>query len=358
MDRSAPCIDFALIGHQENWEKVSQLVNAMRNNEGIEELDIETIKQIFSYIPPRPVFDIQVNSINNKSVHGVYIETFIAPDQLDSKHLHQNLSKVKEACICATKLGVNIVSLGGFTSIVLETGNASLQNIEHNYFKTGNSLTAAFICEGINKASAQKRIQIADSSLLVIGSTGDIGSACVRYFSRKVKKLLLNARLEKRLQQQADELKKETIQCTASVNLNQLIPEADIIICVASSPVNEWDIKLLKANVIICDAGYPKNIVESLPAHLKKNSFNGGMGYNKLGFHFTPSYMKAFYSYPVPSASHGCLLESIVLSMEKKYEAFSTGRGSITLEKMNTILQMAKKNQIVLSPFFNSEGAW
>lgn len=358
MDHTTPRLDFALIGHQESWDKVTLLINTMRQMEGSDLLPPDTIKEIFPFIPPRKVFDIKVNRLNGEPVYGIYIETFISPDNLGIKHLQQNLSKVKEACLCAANEGAKIVSLGGFTSIVLEASNSPLQEIKNTFFTTGNTLTAAFICEGIKKACIENKIDIHKSSLLIIGSTGDIGSACVNYFSGIANKLLLCARNVKQLQQQAISLQENNIHCKASVDLNLLLPEADIILFVASSPVVEWKTSLIKDDVIICDAGYPKNMIQQLPPHLKKRIFCGGMGHVAAGFHFTPRYMESFYKYPCDNASHGCLLECIVLSMEKNYLAYSIGRGNITKENMNAILQMSKKNGIEVAPFFNAEELW
>ncbi|RTL60257.1 MAG: hypothetical protein EKK37_05310 [Sphingobacteriales bacterium] len=358
MDHSAPRIDFALIGHQENWQKVEILVNTMRKMEGTEPLSLAAIKDIYPYIPPRKVFDITVNTLRGEPVQGIYVETFISPEHINIKHLQQNLSKVKAACICAASEGARIASLGGFTSIVLEAAGNPLQEVKNTFFTTGNTLTASFICKGIIKACEQKGKDIHQCKLLVVGSTGDIGSACVNYFAGVIHSLLLCARNNKQLQQQAASLQEKDINCQASVSLNALLPQADIIILVASSPVENWDTNLLKETVIICDAGYPKNIIRHLPVHLKQSIFCGGMGFISPGFYFTPKYMEDFYQYPCAGVSHGCLLESIVLSMEKKFEAFSTGRGNISKEKMEIILAMSKRNGIDVSPFFNTEEIW
>ncbi|WP_332910524.1 hypothetical protein [Algoriphagus boritolerans] len=83
---------------------------------------------------------------------------------------------------------MDVVALGGFTSIILESGGANLQAIQGTKFTTGNTLTAALIADSLVKACQKWNQPLKDSTLLIIGSTGDIGSACVRYFSNKVKK--------------------------------------------------------------------------------------------------------------------------------------------------------------------------
>src|ERR1019366_6274977 len=141
----------------------------------------------------------------------------------------------KKACEVAALLGASVVSLGGFSSIILETANQSITNIDNTFFTTGNTLTAAFITKGVEKACEHWEIKLEDSKMLIIGSTGDIGSACVSYFSGKVSELLLCARQPGPLQKQSHELTLKGIRHISSTSLKDIVPKADIVISVASS---------------------------------------------------------------------------------------------------------------------------
>ena len=79
------------------------------------------------------------------------------------------------------------------------------------------------------KAAMQKNISLTDSSVLIIGATGDIGMACTYYLKNKMGKLLLCARNEHRLDKIARELMKENIPLAYSTSLHELIPEADVV---------------------------------------------------------------------------------------------------------------------------------
>jgi fatty aldehyde-generating acyl-ACP reductase len=182
-------IDFALIGHQDCWKKITGFVDFLSERP----LPAEKISEVYSFIPPRKIFDIEIQSITGEKVNGCYIETFISPDELGVRHWKKNVIKVKEAAACARKLHANVAALGGFTSIVLEGRNDTLNDGASTKFTTGNSLTAAFIVKSVEKACRKFDKKLEDQQLLVIGATGDIGSACVKYFSGKVKKLLLCA---------------------------------------------------------------------------------------------------------------------------------------------------------------------
>ena len=354
MDHSTPSLDFAAIGHQDNWENISSFINGIRTAEQ-EKLSVEKIKDIFSFIPPRDLFRAKVKSKTGVEINGVYIETFIDPDKLDSQYIRSNITKVVDAILCAKKMGAKIVTLGGFTSIVLE-GNFNLFPQDETKFTTGNTLTAAYIVKGIEKAALQHKIDIQESAILIIGATGDIGIACVNYLKNKSKKLLLNARNNQRLASLSKQLTEENIDVNFSVSVEQLIAEADIIICVASST----GIKLTnsKKGVLICDAGYPKNLETQIEDNIDINIFHGGMGQVSQGFNFTPDYSNSIYRYPAPNIIHGCLLEAIVLAFENKIENYSAGKGNITVDKMEEIYALSLKHGITVAPFYNSKGVW
>ncbi|MDH4058911.1 MAG: hypothetical protein OEU76_09100, partial [Cyclobacteriaceae bacterium] len=233
MDSTSSGLDFAVIGHQDNWHNISAFINDIRVGEQ-DKLSLEKIRNIFSFIPPRDLFRVRFKSKTGTEVNGVYIDTFIDPDKLDAQFIRINVDKVKSAISHAKKLGARIVALGGFTSIVLE-GNLHSFSTGETKFTTGNSLTAAYIVKGIERAAFRKDIDLRESSILIVGASGDIGTACISYLKAKVKKILLCARNKYRLEKLSQELEKEDISVKYSLNMQDLIPEADVIIGVASS---------------------------------------------------------------------------------------------------------------------------
>jgi predicted amino acid dehydrogenase len=231
-------------------------VNDLRADDPVK-LSQEQIQTIFPYFPPRDLFRIKVRSTTGSEIKGVYIETFIDPSKLDAQSLRTNINKVRSAVAHATKMGARIVAMGGFTSILLEGNLDSFTTVETK-FTTGNTLTTAFIVKGVEQTSAQLNISLENSTILFIGATGDIGLACVDYFKHKVKKLLLCARNQMRLQTLAKALLKEKVPVAYSTSLEDLVSEADIIISTASSAGIKLD--HCKKGVLICDAGFPKNL--------------------------------------------------------------------------------------------------
>ena len=354
MDSSTPSIDFAVIGHQDSWQHIAAFINGIRTH-GQDALPDQEIKNIFSFIPPRDIFRMSVKSKTGAELKGVYIETFISPDQLGTSSVRTNISKVHKAISWAKKMEAKMVTLGGFTSIVLE-GLLDSFSPEMTKFTTGNTLTAAFIVKGIEKAAQRLDINLQDSTILMVGATGDIGTACTHYFKKKVKKLLLCARNHQRLMTLSQNLITENVAVKYSIRLQDLTPEADVIICVASS--SDIELKSCKNNVLICDAGYPKNLESGLENVSSFHLFHGGMGQVNHGFHFIPDYSTHLYQYAAPNISHGCILEAIVLAFENKFESYSQGKGNISTERIDEIYTLALKHGITMAPFYNTNGLW
>ncbi len=353
MDSTTAGLDFAAIGHQDSWKNIGAFVNSIRTTE-MEKLSDEKVKASFSYIPPRDVFRVKVKSSTGIEINGAYIETFIDPDKLDNRFIKTNISKVMQALAWAEKMGAGIATLGGFTSILLE-GNLNSFSSSHTKFTTGNTLTAAYIVKGIEKAAAKYAIDIKNASILIVGATGDIGTACVQYFKHKAKKLLLCGRNIQRLENLSAKLLQEGVHVQYADAANKLTADADIVICVAST--TGMQLGNYKKTVLICDAGYPKNLennIEGCGGYL----FHGGMGQVSSGYSFNPDYSTSMYHYPAPFVIHGCILEAMVLAFEKKFESYSSGKGNITVDKMEEIYQLAIKHGIDTAPFFNEDGLW
>ena len=127
---------------------------------------------------------------------------------------------------------------------------------------------------------------------------------------------------------------------------------------IASSTIENFHPALCKEDVIICDAGYPKNLIADIGEAFAERLFCGGMGYVGAGFNFTPGIHHQLYDFPVANIGHGCLLEAVILALEKNYLPYSTGKGNITVEKMEWIYSVAQKHGITEAPFFNPLHIW
>ena len=356
-------IDFALIGHQESWRAAADVLAVLRGPERTPLPDDE-IKDILPWIPPRAVCHVEVGSIEDINVRGVYIDSFIPPDRLGAAYVHENIARVRAAAACAINAGAKIVSLGGFSSILIEGNFDQLPQKYDTVFTTGNTLTVGFIVQGIKKMCALEGRNLRRSTLLIVGATGDVGSGCARCLGPLVKRVLLSARNVERLRRLAAELRADGVQVEIATDLlgtdfpkNDLrrFPAADLVICAASLAAPSLLLGRIAPDAIVCDAGYPKNLSARADMTGVKVFF-GGLGQITGGLRFTPDFRGILNRHPFPDVVHGCLLEGMALALDGRFESFSQGRGFITPERVVEMETIAARHGIYLAPLYNAVG--
>ena len=347
-------LDFALIGHQESWRSAADVLAVLRGAERTRLPDDE-IMEIFPWIPPRAVCNVEVASATGAKARGLYIDCFIPPDHLDSEYVHDNIGRVRAAAACAIRAGARIVSLGGFSSILIEGNFNQLPGTADTIFTTGNTLTVAFIVQGIRKMCAMEGREICRSTLLIVGATGDVGSGCARCLAPLAKRVVLCARNAKRLHTLAAELEADGTEVDIATSLEQFPFAADIVICAASLASPSLRLGRVAPEAIICDAGYPKNLNPGgdMPG---ARFFSGGLGQISGGLSFMPDFKGILNRHPFPDVAHGCLLEGMALALARRFEPFSQGRGFITRERVEEIETIAALHGIHLAPLYNAEG--
>src|SRR5580692_141583 len=281
-------IDFALIGHQESWRAAADVLAVLRGPQHAPLPDDE-IKDILPWIPPRAVCHVDIVSIAGAKARGVYIDSFIPPDRLEPAYMHDNIARVRGAAAYAIQAGAKIVSLGGFSSILIEGNFDQLPKKNDTVFTTGNTLTVAFLVQGIQKMCALEGRNLRRSTLLIVGATGDVGSGCARCLAPLVRRVLLSARNAERLRRLAAELEADGVQVEMATDLRQFSAEADVVVCAASLASSSLRLGRIAPNAIICDAGYPKNL--SPGAEMPRAMvFFGGLGQVMGGLRFTPDF--------------------------------------------------------------------
>jgi fatty aldehyde-generating acyl-ACP reductase len=347
-------VDFALIGHQESWHSAADVLAVLRGAER-SRLPDDEIREIFPWIPPRAVCNVEVASATGAKSRGLYIDCFIPPDRLDCEYVHDNLGRVRAAAACAINSGARIVSLGGFSSILIEGNFDQLPETSDTVFTTGNTLTVAFIVQGIRKMCAKEGRDICSSTLLIVGATGDVGSGCARCLAPFVKGVMLCARNVERLRNLAAELEADGTEVEIATRLEQFSFPADILICAASLASPSLRLGRVAPKAIICDAGYPKNLNPGGDMS-RARVFSGGLGQIAGGLSFKPDLQGVLNRHPFPDVAHGCLLEGMALALARRFEPFSKGRGFITRERVEEIETIAALHGIHLAPLYNAEG--
>ena len=311
-------------------------------------------KKFIKYLPSyKYVRLLDVASVNCDKVDGLIVICPLLPEHFVTLNHSIVVNKILHCVKIAERFGASIVGLGGFTSIFTNQGLDIIGKVKPAV-TTGNSLTASMVIEGICKAIEVLKKNSSKLHMSIIGATGDIGSICSRVFKKKVQKLTLIARDERRLSSFAELLERDggaTVE--SSVIFDEKAYSSDVILAATSATSSLLDYKKIRPGAIVCDVSIPPNI--SREAIKMRNDilvFEGG--YVSIPY-YNEIKEEKFLRHFKHKSIYGCLAETIVLALESKFENFSIGRGQITMDKILAINQMAKKHGYNLSPFFCGE---
>lgn len=305
-----------------------------------------TLKQVYSSFPPHKVFETNKIVVKDIQVQIVAVMCPLFPEQLV---LRQDLAlqKIQKSLQLLSELDVKIVTLAGFSSIVTNGGRDIVSKVDYAV-TSGNTLTAALTIEGVEKSVNERKLKLSDLRLAIIGATGDIGSVCAKYFAEKVKGLVLCSRNIESNKTFCDEMRlfaQKEVVFTSEVG--DAIKDADIIIVATSAYGFLIDPIMLKKNAIVCDVSMPPNVSKkSLSERPDLCVFEGGRA--QISF-FEKIKSRAWKELFPQNAVYGCLAEGIALALDNQFVSFSLDKGKITVDKINAILAISKRNGIELS---------
>jgi predicted amino acid dehydrogenase len=211
---------------------------------------------------------------------------------------------------------------------------------------SGNSYTVATALQGALKAAEVLDVDLARCTVAVIGATGSIGSVCSRFLARRVPRLILSARSKSRLKVLAETIQRESSTALkVEMDLGRAMAEADIVITATSSGGSIIQAEHLKTGAIVCDVAVPHDVCREV-AHMRPDVLviEGGLvevpGDVDFGLDF---------GYP-PGLALACMAETMVLTLEKRFENFSIGRG-LDYERVQEIERLADRNGFRLAGF-------
>ncbi|NQT07175.1 MAG: shikimate dehydrogenase [Candidatus Omnitrophica bacterium] len=273
----------------------------------------------------------------------------LLPQQVAFLKEEDVIKKVIQAVELAEKMGAEMAILGGFTSIV---GNEGEVISRHSSIAvtSGNTYTACLAIEGIEKASKEMDLDLKQAIIAIIGATGDIGSICTKIFSRKVRKINIAARNERKLNIFADNIKRQgTCQVEVFKYTRDAVREADIILTVTSAVSVLIKPEDIKPGTIICDVAIPANIAKEI-VNMRDDVlvFEGGLSKPPFEVNIKGKAKKAM----PPKSIFGCLSEGMLLALEGKFENYSIGRGNITEQKIAEMFEIERKHGFSVADFF------
>lgn len=341
---------FTIIGHPVDLNHLYSLLGRWGFLAKLTPRDI--LYKVLLKTPPYKYCEIpRIRSLTGAIASGYGIVSPFLPQQVAFLPEEVVIKKVVQAVKLAERLGAKIAVLGGFTSIVGNEGEAVSKRVSNIAVTSGNTYTASLAIEGIVKAAKFMDLDLKDATMAVIGATGDIGSICTKFFSRKVKIINIAARNEKRLNEFADTVRNYG-SCTVCVYkyTKDAVKNADIIFTATSAVSVLIVSEDLKPGSIVCDVALPANIAKEIVN--KRDDvlvFEGGLA--------TPFYREDIKTNELQRAMpqnsiYGCLAEGALLALDGRFENYSLGRGNITEEKISEISDMAKRHGFRVADFF------
>ncbi len=309
-------------------------------------------KNFFRRCPPFKFFNVDnFESVTGKKIGllGVMLPWF--PEQLVSGDRQVVQKEILKAISLAKKNKAEIITLGAFTSIVTNQGK-DLVGKTPIAITSGNTYTAALCIRSIFEICQKLEVDLNKVSLCIVGATGDIGSMCAKVLSKYVKKLILCSRSISNTSEIVVEIERNMNKRPIIMNQqDEAVREGDIIISATSS----WGLLFnhldLKPGTILCDISMPPNVARNIRKERKDIlAYSGGRAQFLNFMHIKNPIWKAMFP---TNNIYGCMVESLILALEDRFENFSLGRATSDEKKIDEIYDLGIKHGFSLAKFNN-----
>lgn len=308
------------------------------------------VKKVLEWTPAYHASHITgvTSAYDGSQIEGDFYTVPLFPQQIVGLERKFVLDRILEACRLAEKDGAQIVGLGGYTSVVGSAGQ-QVANAMDIAITSGNSYTVATAIEGATKACQLLDLEVASSTAAVVGATGSIGGVCAKILARSgVGKLILLGRSDQRLAKVAEEIHALSpgVDLEISTDIASGVHRANLVVTCTSSGGDILQPSIFQTGSVICDVAVPHDVCREV-AQLRPDVLviEGGVcvvpGENPR-FNFD-------FGFP-EGVCLACMAETMILTLEGRFEDFSIGRG-LQIEKVEEISRLAKKHGFKLAGF-------
>ncbi|AOY75024.1 shikimate dehydrogenase [Clostridium formicaceticum] len=321
-----------------------ELEDIYRKYKGLKYLPQKFVETMISKIPPLNISQITNLKSAYAEAEGWFIGVPLTTKmmiQLDEKKV---IKKIIDAGKIAEKLGAKILGLGAYTSVVGDGGITVAKNL-NIAVTSGNTYTVAAAFEATKEASRLLGRKIQESEVAIVGANGSIGRVCAELACRDSKKIILIGRDLKRLEElKAGFIKKYgEIDIDCSTSINKGIANADAVITVTSSIEEIISPGDIKSGAVVCDVARPRDVSKKVQ-EMRRDVLviEGGVIEVPKGVDFN-------FNFGFPAGlSYACMAETMILTLEKRYENFSLGR-DMDIAKVDEITRLADKHGFKLA---------
>lgn len=302
------------------------------------------LAKIMCHLPPFKVSKITNVKSTFAEVEGWFIGVPLTTEMMMTMDEDKVIQKIIDAGKIAEGLGAKILGLGAYTAIVGDAGHTVANNLNIPV-TTGNTYTVASAFEAIKEASRLLKRDIEESEIAIVGANGSIGKVCGELACRNTKKVKLIGTDLERLQKLKRNFMFKYAGCDigCSTSIKEGLSTADIVITVTNSIVEVIYPGDIKSGAIVCDVARPRDVSKAVQASRKDVLvIEGGVIQPPTGIEFN-------FNFGFPSGlAYACMAETMILTMEKRYENFSLGR-DIDINKVDEISKLAAKHDFSLA---------
>ncbi len=309
------------------------------------------IRKILEWMPAYTACHVTgVRAPDGREIEGWFVAAPLLPEQMLSLPREEVFARILRAIELGAELGAQIVGLGAFSGIVGD-GGVTIAQRSPLPVTTGNALTIAAGVQSLLRGAQAMQVDLAQATLAVVGATGSIGSACLELLAPHVGRVLLVApnltRLQT-LQAQLGPILPPNSACFTDVHA--AVREADVILTATSSTRELIEPEDLRPGAVVCELSLPHNLGRRI-AELRPDVLviEGGV----MRMPGTPRWERVREPGRLFDLGLGeglalaCMSETMVLTMEGRFEHYTLGRG-ISLARVREISTLAERCGFVL----------
>lgn len=303
------------------------------------------VRKIMEWMPPWATAHITgVRTPLGRETEGWFVTAPLLPEQMMEFPREEVYKRILRAIEIGAELGAEVAGLGAFTGVVGD-GGVTVAERSPIPVTTGNSLTIAAGIQSLFRGADEMEIDAAESTAVVVGATGSIGSACVRLIAPRVKHVILVARNKTRLARFHDEIK-ATLPCETSysTDISEAVRHSQLILTATSSTQDIIEPEDLQTGAVVCELSLPHDVSRRVAIERPDVLVTEGGNMVVPG---TPRFERVrepgsdFDLNLPPRTALACMSETMVLALENRAECYTLGRG-IDLQKVIEIERMAK----------------
>jgi predicted amino acid dehydrogenase len=304
------------------------------------------IRKIMEWMPSWAAAHVTgVRTPDGRETEGWFVSASLFPEQILEFPREEVYKRIVRAIEIGTELGAEIAGLGAFTGVVGD-GGVTIAERSPIPVTTGNSLTIAAGIQSLFRGADEMGIDPKESTAVVVGATGSIGSTCVQLIAPKVKHVVLVARNNTRLSKFHDSIK-DSLPCTSSytTDISEAVRQGQLILTATSSTQDVIQPEDLQTGAVVCELSLPhdvsRRVAEERPDVLVTEGGNMLLPGNPHFERVREPGQEFDLNLP-PRTALACMSETMVLALENRLECYTLGRG-IELQKVIDIQAMADR---------------